>query len=133
MGSQPGVVGGQTNFSYIFDYRIQELAAGAVADPHPGCPPVGAEYLNAPTFTLNGETTAHETVHFWVRSAREPDMDGQGHCPRSRYIDTTNCLMHTPYAGPELYDGQVLLHYDTHGTHSEYMWIRRDPDPVPLQ
>ncbi|MDP9194480.1 MAG: hypothetical protein M3P06_22500 [Acidobacteriota bacterium] len=126
------VVGGQSNFSYIFDQRIRDVAAGAVADPNPGCAPVGAEYLNAPAFTLNGETTAHETVHLWIRTARQPGLDGQGHCSRPRYADATNCLLHTPYAGPELYDGQVLLHYDM-SAHSEYMWVRRDPDPVPQQ
>lgn len=134
-GAQLGAtnVGGESNYSYIFDQRIQDVAAGAVTDSIAGCPPVGVEYLNAPVFTLNGETTAHETVHFWIRTARQPDMDGQGHCSRPRYLDATNCLMHTPYAGPELYDGQVLLHYDMNGAHSEYMWVRRDPDPVPQQ
>ena len=133
-GAQLGVtsVGGNGNYSYILSKRIEDVTAG-LPDPIPGCPPVGGEYLNAPVSRVKGEITAHETVHFWVRSARQPDMDGQGHCPRSRFTDTTYCLMHTPYAGPELYDGQVLLHYDMHGAHSEYMWIRRDPDPVPLQ
>jgi hypothetical protein len=133
-GAQLGVttVGGGGNYSYILSERIEDVTAG-LPDSTPDCPPVGAEYLNAPVSRVNGEITAHETAHFWIRTARQPDMDGQGHCQRSRYADATNCLMHTPYAGPELYDGQVLLHYDLHGAHSEYMWIRRDPDPVPLQ
>jgi len=134
-GAQAGVtfVGRDENFSYIFDQRIRDLAAGVVADSIAGCPAVGGEYLNAPAFRINGEVTAHETVHFWVHTAREPDMDSEGHCVRNRYVDDTNCLMHRPYAGPELYDGQVLLHYDMNGAHSEYMWVRRDPDPVPQQ
>lgn len=133
-GAQLGVtsVGGNGNYSYILSKRIEEVTAG-LPDPIVGCPPVGGEYLNASASRVNDEITAHETAHFWVRTARQPDMDAEGHCSRSRYTDTTNCLMHTPYAGPELYDGQVLLHYDMHGAHSEYMWIRRDPDPVPLQ
>jgi hypothetical protein len=134
-GAQLGVtvVSAHSNFSYIFDQRIQDVAVGAVANPIIGCAPVGAEYLNASAFTLNGETTAHEAVHNWVRTARQPDIDLYGHCSRNRYVDATSCLMHTPYAGPELYDGQVLLHYDLNGAHSEYMWVRRDPDPVPQQ
>ena len=134
-GAQLGVtgVGGESNFSYIFDKRIQDVAAGVVADPIPGCSPVGAGYLNASVFRLSGETTAHETVHFWVRTQRQPDLDNEGHCTKPRYVDATNCLMHIPYDGPETSDGQVLLHYDMNGAHSEYMWVRRDPDPVPQQ
>jgi hypothetical protein len=134
-GAQLGVtsVGGGGNYSYILSKRIEDVATGQAADPIPGCPPVGGEYLSAPVSRINGEVTAHETIHFWVRSARQPDMDVEGHCMMNRYTDATRCLMHTPYAGPELYDGQVLLHYEMHGAHSEYMWIRRDPDPVPQQ
>jgi hypothetical protein len=134
-GAELGItcVGGGGNYSYIFDQRIQDLTTGVVMDPAAGCPPVAAYYRNAPTSTVNGETTAHETVHLWVRTMRQPDLDLQGHCSKHRYVDAMNCLMHTPYAGPGLSDGQVLLHYDTNGAHSEYMWIRRDPDPVPQQ
>lgn len=134
-GAQVGItsVAAGGNYSFIFDQRIQDLAAGIVVDPTTGCPPVGLEYKNAPASVVNGEVTAHEAVHFWVRTARLPGMDAEGHCTKSHYTGAANCLMHEPYAGPELFDGQVLLHYDMNGAHSEYMFIRRDPDPVPQQ
>jgi hypothetical protein len=61
-------------------------------------------------------------------------MDAQGHCVEHRFQhDTLQCLMHTPYIGAGLYDGQVFLHYESHGSDSEYMWVRREADPVPQQ
>jgi hypothetical protein len=83
---------------------------------------------------INGETTAHETLHFWVRTKRTPTMDSQGHCSHERYQqDGVECLLHRPYEGGGLYDGQVYLHYEAHGSDSEYMWIRRETDPLPLR
>jgi hypothetical protein len=131
-GAELGVtsVSGGSNHSYVLVKRIEDLVAGVVPDRICGRR-VGQEYFNAPAFIVNGEVTAHETAHWWVHSARVSSMDAQGHCIHTRYLDSKECLMHRPYAGPGLYDGEVLLHYEVNGADSEYMWVRRDPDPVP--
>lgn len=134
-GVQLGVtgVGGGGNFSYILVGRIEAVIAGTAVDPKTGCPSMGSEYANAPFANVNGEVTAHETTHLWVRTQRFPTMDDQGHCTQERYQhDGLQCLMHKPYAGPGLFDGLVSLHYEgVHGDDSEYMWIRKEMDPVP--
>lgn len=125
IGAQLGLttVNGGSNSTFILIQRIEDIASGRLA-------PVGAEYQNLPPAVINGETTTHETVHFWVHAG---GADGAGHCVEVAYQGTLNCLMHTPYAGPGLADGAVDLHYAQHGADSEYMTIRRAADPVPLQ
>jgi hypothetical protein len=125
VGAELGVttVAGGTNFSLIFAQTIADLTAGAI-------PQFRTVYTQLNPFLLNGETTAHETVHFWVHAG---GADGSGHCAQSSYNGPFNCLMHTPYVGPELADGVVDMHYIAHGADSEYMFIRRAPDPVPQQ
>jgi hypothetical protein len=127
------VVAAGTNFSFILEQRIADLGAAPAFDPicHVN---VGMEYLGAPAFAVSGEVTAHETTHFWVHSARTSSMDSEGHCVAERYEhDGLECLLHVPYVGVGLYDGRVDLHYESHGADSEYMWVRREADPVPLQ
>lgn len=120
-------VGGGVHGSVINVKRIADLAAGTVRDPQGN--PLGSEYRGLPAITLNGETTAHETVHFWVHMG---GSDGLGHCMRQRWQhDHLNCLLHEPYRGTGLADGLVDLHYENHGGDSEYMLIRWAPDPVP--
>ena len=134
-GPQLGVtaVTGGTNYSLILEQRIADLVLAPAFDAvcHVS---VGTEYLGAPPSRVSGEATAHETTHFWIHRARTTSMDAQGHCVAQRFQhDGLQCLMHTPYAGSGLYDGQVFLHYDSHGGDSEYMWVRREADPVPQQ
>jgi hypothetical protein len=122
------IVGGSVHSSVINVQRIADLSAGTVRDPQQQNL-IGTEYRNLPALTINGETTAHETVHFWVHSG---GSDGVGHCVHDRWQrDGLNCLMHEPYRGPGLADGLVHLHYENHGGDSEYMSIRWAPDPVP--
>jgi hypothetical protein len=115
------------NYSLICTGRIENLATGNVHDRNGN--PVGTEYNGLLPSIVEGETTAHETVHFWVHSG---GVDGNGHCLAERWQhDGLNCLLHRPYAGPGLADGLVELHYENHGSDSEYMTVRRAADPVP--
>jgi hypothetical protein len=130
-GAELGVtsVSGGVNFSLLCIGRIEDLVGGNVHDPNGGL--VGQEYVGLLATAVNGETTAHETVHFWVHAG---GADGNGHCVAERWQhDGLNCLLHRPYAGPGLADGLVELHYEDHGNDSEYMTIRRAADPVPQQ
>jgi hypothetical protein len=121
------VVGGGIHYSAINVQRITDLAAGIVRDRNGKR--VGPQYRDLPAVTLNGETTAHETAHFWVPRG---GSDGHGHCIHTRWQrDGLNCLMHEEYTGRGLADGLVDLHYENHGGDSEYMKIRWAPDPVP--
>jgi hypothetical protein len=117
------------NYSLICTGRIENLATGNVHDRNGN--PVGTEYGGLLPLIIESETTAHETVHFWVHSG---GVDGNGHCTAQRWQhDGLNCLLHRPYAGPGLADGLVELHYENHGSDSEYMTVRRAADPVPQQ
>src|SRR5439155_21314716 len=107
-----------------------DLVAGNVPDPRGGGP-FGPQYIGLPQSAVIGETTAHETVHFWVPRG---GVDGHGHCAAERWEhDSLNCLMHTPYIGLGLADGLVDLHYENNGADSEYMTVRQASDPVPQQ
>ena len=119
---------GDTNWSMLFVQRIEDVTAGRVFEG--AARRVGTEYLGLDPGSVNLETTAHETVHWWVN---EPlGSDGKGHCQSQRYQhDGLNCLMHEPYTGPGLADRLIHLHYELHGQDSEYMTIRRAADPVP--
>jgi hypothetical protein len=131
-GAELGVtgVGGGTNNSFILVKRIEDLVAGSVVSPTGA--PIGPEYSGLDPIVVNGEVTAHETVHFWVH--QPAGSDGHGHCLEVSYRDPNlNCLMHEPYSGAGLADGLVDLHYLQHGADSEYMTIRRAADPVPQQ
>lgn len=122
-------VKGGMHYSLICTGRIEDLAAGKVHDPNGNL--VGQEYVGLVPTIVEAETTAHETVHFWVHSG---GVDGSGHCTAQRWQhDGLNCLLHRPYAGPGLADGLVELHYENHGSDSEYMTVRRAADPVPQQ
>jgi hypothetical protein len=130
-GAELGVtsVGGNANDSLIFDKRIQDLASGQVFTPTGLL--MGSDYIGLDPFVINGETTAHETVHFWVHAG---GVDNQGHCSEVSYRDPQlNCLMHTDYHGAGHADGIVDLHYLLNGADSEYMTVRRASDPVPQQ
>lgn len=128
-------VDGGLAYSTIAIGRINDVRAGRLHQPL--CrrnPVIGSAYQPGSVQVINGETTAHETLHFWVRTKRTPTMDSQGHCSHERYQqDGVECLLHRPYEGGGLYDGQVYLHYEAHGSDSEYMWIRRETDPLPLR
>jgi hypothetical protein len=90
---------------------------------------MGTEYIGFDPLVINGETTAHETVHFWVHTGG-PKNDG--HCLDVSYRNSQlNCLMHKDYQGPGHADGIVDLHYLQHGADSEYMTVRRAADPIP--
>jgi hypothetical protein len=68
-GAELGVtsVTGGINHSLICTGRIEDLAAGNVHDRNGN--PVGTEYSGLLPSIVEGETTAHETVHFWVHRA----------------------------------------------------------------
>ena len=124
------VVDGGTNFSYVWDQRIQDLTAGSAISPAGIL--MGREYAGLDPSRVNGETTAHETVHFWVHDPL--GADGHGHCLQTSWRNPQlNCLMHEPYPGPGLDDGLVDVHYAFNGADSEYMTIRRAVDPVPQE
>jgi hypothetical protein len=130
-GAELGVttVSGGVNFSLLCMGRIEDLVAGNVHDLNGNL--VGQEYVGLAPAVAEGETTAHETMHFWVHAG---GVDGNGHCLAERWQhDGLNCLLHRPYAGPGLADGLVELHYENHGGDSEYMTVRRAADPVPQQ
>jgi hypothetical protein len=132
LGAELGVtsVSGGSNDSFIFVQRIEDIVAGRVSNPATGAL-IGAAYASLDPVVVNGETTAHETVHFWVHSG---GSDGNGHCLQVNYSNAAlNCLMHEPYTGAGLADGIVDLHYAQHGADSEYMTVRRATDPVPQQ
>lgn len=121
---------GGSNSSLICVQRIDDVVAGRVTNPATGTV-IGAEYAGLDATVVNGETTAHETVHFWVHTG---GVDSNGHCSQVSYRSSTlNCLMHQPYRGAGLADGVVDLHYAQHGADSEYMTVRRTSDPVPQQ
>jgi hypothetical protein len=126
------MVGTGSELSMILVQRMQDVIAGTVIDP--ACHNrMGAEYFAAPLVRVNGEVTAHETTHLWSHSVHLPSVDGNGHCLRERYQhDGLECLMHAAYAGGGLFDGLVALHYESVND-SEYMWVRREREPVPLQ
>jgi hypothetical protein len=127
------VIGGGSNVSFIFDQRITELSAGPVVGPHGIL--MGAQYQNTNSAVVNARTTAHETVHFWVRSQRQGVTDTQGHCHAAQYDEPTfTCLMHQPAGANGLDSANIHMHYFTTsaGTvDSEYLIIRRADDPVP--
>jgi hypothetical protein len=130
-GAELGVtsVSGGVNFSLLCIGRIEDLVVGNVHDPVGNL--VGHEYVGLLGAVVKGETTAHETVHFWVHAG---GVDGSGHCLAERWQhDGLNCLLHRPYAGSGIADGLVDLHYENHGNDSEYMTVRRAADPVPQQ
>jgi len=129
-GAELGVtlVGGGSNYSLILVQRVADITAGRIPDPLAPSGLAGQEYLNLFAPRVEGEVTAHETVHFWVHTG---GSDGHGHCAHQRWQhDGLNCLMHVPYAGPGLGDGLVDLHYENHGGNSEYITVRQAADPV---
>jgi len=124
------VVHGGTHFSYVLDQRIADVTTGTAVGPDGDV--MGREYSGLDPAVVNGEVTAHETVHFWVHDPT--GADGHGHCLQTSWSNPQlNCLMHEPYAGFGLGDGLVDLHYAANGADSEYMTIRRAVDPVPQQ
>jgi hypothetical protein len=122
-------VSSNTNWSFINAQRIDDLSRAPIFDLATRTR-IGTEYTGANATILNGETTAHETIHFWVHAG---GVDQAGHCmEQSHNNGNLNCLMHRPYRGPGHDDALVDLHYLQHGGNSEYMTIRRAADPVPL-
>ena len=119
-----------SNDSLIFSGRIENIAAGHAASP--GGFAIAPQYIGFDPVVINGEITAHETVHFWVH--QPSGDDGMGHCLQSSYRNPQlNCLMHEPSSDTGLADGIVDLHYLQHGADSEYMSVRRAADPAPQQ
>jgi hypothetical protein len=128
-------VAGGNNVSFVFEKRIDGLSSAPAVGP--GGVLMGAEYRNTNSAVVNARTTAHETVHFWVRSQRPGVTDQQGHCTSQQQYDdpSLTCLMHQPAGANGLDSAQIHMHYINRptGTDSEYLIIRRAPDPVDQQ
>lgn len=111
-----------TNWSWIF---VETVVASS---PRRG----------AAEWRFNGEVTAHELAHQW--QVNPPGVGAGGHCDQFRWDSTgLYCSMHPDYGFastscrgtcPEFYDGQVGFHYVS-ANDSEYLTIRRRPEPVP--
>lgn len=125
-------VGGGNNVSFIFDKRIDDLSVAPAVGPRGVL--MGAEYQNTNAAVVNARTTAHETVHFWVRSQRQGITDPQGHCNTQQYDDPSlTCLMHQPAGANGLDSARIHMHYmklPTGTVDSEYLIIRAATDPV---
>jgi hypothetical protein len=127
------IVGGGNNASFIFDQRIDDLAAGRAFAPDGTL--LGPQYRNTSAAVVNARTTAHETVHFWIRSQRTGITDSQGHCQADQFDDPAlTCLMHQAAGANGLDSASIHMHYlllANGGVDSEYMIIRNANDPVP--
>ena len=114
------------NRSWIWIGRIET----AVTEPNQN-----VFSLNATN--VNREVVPHELGHQWKVNV----ASGDGHCLSNAYTnDGTFCGMHRSFNlrahNPELGDGVFLFHYDkprTGPADSEYLTIRRRPEPVPQQ
>lgn len=127
------IVGGGHNVSFIFDQRIMDLSVGPVVGPRGIL--LGAQYQNTNSAVVNARTTAHETVHFWVRQQRPGITDAQGHCQAVQYDDSSlTCLMHEAAGANGLDSAHIHMHYLVRPggvADSEYLIIRSAADPVP--
>jgi hypothetical protein len=112
-----GAAGG-TNFSWLWVDRIE--ASG---------------HANAAQWRNIGENTAHEIGHQWHINQDKVPAFGSEHCDPYKQYDSTVlfCTMHSTADASEFNDGRVAFHYMANGdVDSEYVFIRRRPEPIPL-
>ncbi len=104
-------MGGGGNASFIFDKRISDLAVRPAIARNGA--QMGLEYRGTNSAVVNARTTAHETVHFWVRTLRQGLTDDQGHCLAGLQYDDPmlTCLMHQPGGANGLDSASIHMHY----------------------